>query len=75
MWSRDENGAGQGNPKGMWWLLTAMGQLQETATVFVFGHVQRPAGTLFDLADAPTPFKAVGFFGRVPVPKNMIKRD
>ena len=56
MWSRDENGAGQGNPKGMWWL-------------------QRPAGTLFDLADAPTPFKAVSFFGRVPVPKNMIKRD
>jgi hypothetical protein len=56
-------------------VLTTRGQLQETATAFVFEHVQRSAGSLFDLANLLIPFKAFGFFGRVPFPSNMIKRD
>jgi len=56
-------------------LLPTGGPLQETATALVFEHVQRPAGSRLDLADSLIPFKAFGFFGRVPFPSNMIKRN
>jgi hypothetical protein len=42
-------------------------QFQKTTTGFVFEHVQRPFGSLFDLAYTFSPFKAFGFFGSVPL--------
>jgi heme-degrading monooxygenase HmoA len=49
------------------WNSLAGCQFQKTTTGFVFEHVQRPFGSLFDLAYTFSPFKAFGFFGSVPL--------